>query len=197
MKEFSIPMAIVDFIPVILYFLATNIVAKDLKHKMSTAQSVLYRVGTLMVVAAGGLKALYKLLYAAGVGDFQWMSNQMFSNQAFGFLIAGITLTTVVMGKKRKTVNGFIPTMALVGIMVVGLGASNASLAFVSSKMKKGSALACFVVSFFLCMMMGYLSSKNFDKAYMNWAAEGINILGQALLFLGCIILRKAGLEKF
>ena len=197
MKEFSIPMALVDFIPVILYFLATNIVAKDLKHRMSGLQSALYRVGTLMVVIAGALKALYKLLYAFGAGDFEWMSNQFFSNQALGFLIAGVTLTTVVMGKKRNRVNGFIPTMALVGLMVVGLGAANASLASVASKLRKGSALTCFVVSFFLCMMMGYLSSKSFDQAYMNWAAEGINVLGQALLYLGCRILRKAGLSKF
>ena len=198
MKEFSIPMALVDFIPVILYFLATNIVAKDLKHRMSKISLIFYRIGTLMVVVACTLKALYKLLYAAGVGDFQWMSDQMFSNQAIGFLIAGIVLCTAVTGKKqRNRVNGFLPTMALVGIMVVGLGASNASLAYVSSKMTKGGALACFIISFFLCMMMGYLSSKNFDKAYMNWAAEGINILGQGLLYIGCRILRKAGLEKF
>ena len=198
MKEFSIPMAIVDFIPVILYFLATNIVAKDLKHRMSKFQSVLYRVGTLLVVIAGALKALYKLLYAAGLGDFEWMSNQFFSNQALGFLIAGVTLTTVVIGKKNKNrINGFIPTMALVGLMVVGLAAANASLASVAAKLKKSSALVCFIVSFFLCMGMGYLSSKNFDQAYMNWAAEGINVLGQALLFLGCRILRKAGLAKY
>ena len=197
MKEFSIPMAVIDFVPVVLYFLATNIVAKDLKHRMSKVQSVLYRVGTLMVVIACSLKALYKLLYAAGVGDFQWMSDQMFSNQAVGFLIAGITLTTVVMGRKKNRLNGFLPTMALVGIMVVGLGASNASLSYVASKMKKGGALTCFVIAFFLCMMMGYLSSKDFDQEYMNWIAEGINILGQGLLYIGCRILRKAGLAKY
>ena len=197
MKEFSIPMAIVDFIPVILYFLATNIVAKDLRHRMSSINRVLYRIGTLMVVIAGSLKALYKLLYAAGVGDFQWMSNQMFSNQAIGFLVAGVILCSAVVGKKNKRVNGFIPTMALVGIMVVGLAASNASLSYVASKMKKGGALACFIISFFLCMMMGYLSPKSFDQAYMNWAAEGINIVGQGLLYLGCRILHKAGLSKF
>ena len=198
MKEYSIAMALVDFIPVVLYLLATCIVAKDLRHRMNGLQAVLYRVGTLMVFAAGALKALYKLLYAAGVGDFQWMSNQFFTNQALGFLIAGVTLTTVVIGKKKKNkAYGFIPTMALVGLMVVGLGAANASLASVASKMKKGGAMTCFIVSFFLCMMMGYLSSKSFDQAYMHWAAEGINIVGQGLLYLGCRILHKAGLSKF
>jgi hypothetical protein len=125
------------------------------------------------------------------------MSDQMFSNQAVGFLIAGITLTTVVMGRKKNRLNGFLPTMALVGIMVVGLGASNASLSYVASKMKKGGALTCFVIAFFLCMMMGYLSSKDFDQTYMNWVAEGINVLGQSLLYIGCRILRKAGLAKY
>ncbi len=197
MKEFSILMALVDYIPVILYFLATNMAAKDLKHRMNTVQSVSFRIGTLMVAVAGALKATYKLIYALGLGDIEWMSNQFFANQAIGFLIAGIAMAIVAMSKRQKRINGFIPTMALVGIMVVGLCATDASLAYFAAKLKKGNALACFIISFFLCMAMGYMSSRSFDQAYMNWAAEGINIVGQGLLYLGCIILHKAGLKEY
>ena len=76
--------------------------------------------------------------------------------------------------------------MALVGIMVIGLGAMDASLCFLANKAKKRTALICFIVSFFLCLGMGYLSSKDFDQAFMNWLAQGINICGQGLLYLGC-----------
>ena len=167
MKEFSIPMALFDYIPVVLFFLGTDMVARDLKHAMNSFTHTAFRAGTLLVVLAGALKATYKLLYAAGVGDFVWMSNQFFSNQAFGFLIAGIALT-LFTSRSKGVVHAFLPTMALVGIMVVGLGAMNASLANIASKMKKKSAMGCFIVSFFLCMCMGYLSSRNFEQAYMN-----------------------------
>ena len=43
---------------------------------------------------------------------------------------------------------------------------------------------------------MGYLASKDFDKAFMNWVAQGINVLGQFLLYLGAQILHKDGLKE-
>ena len=89
-----------------------------------------------------------------------------------------------------------IPVMALVGIMVAGLAALDASLCFLAAKLKKRSALVLFIVSFFLCLGMGYLSSKNFEKASMNWIAEGVNAVGQLAFLAGCEILHEAGLDK-
>ena len=43
---------------------------------------------------------------------------------------------------------------------------------------------------------MGYLSSKDFTEASMNWIAEGVNVVGQGCFLWGAISLRKAGLEK-
>ena len=158
--------------------------------KQRNGKSLLFLTGAGLVIAAGFLKATYKLLYAAGVGDFTWMSAQFFSNQAFGFLLAGIAMAlTAVKGNRTYA---FLPTMALVGIMVVGLGALDAGLCFLANKAKKRSALICFIVSFFLCLGMGYLSSKDFDKAFMNWVAQGINTAGQLLLYIGVRILHKA-----
>jgi len=197
MKEFSVPMALVDYIPVVLFLLGTNLIAKDFKHAMSTVTYWLFRIGSLMVFIAGFLKASYKLLYALNVGNFEWMSRQMFSNQAIGFLLAGIGLAIAVIKPRKNTTYAILPTMALVGMMVVGLGAMNASLAFIAAKMKKRSALVCFIVSFFFSVCMGYLSTKNFDKAFMNWVAQGVNVVGQLLLFVGCKTLHDAGLKDY
>lgn len=41
---------------------------------------------------------------------------------------------------------------------------------------------------------MGYLSSRNFDNAAMNWIAEGVNTVGQGALFVGAVLLHKNGL---
>ena len=146
-----------------------------------------------MVTAAGALKATYKLLYVLNIADIAWMSEQMFPNQAFGFLLAGIGLTIGVTSLKGKTLAVF-PTMALVGIMIIGLAAMDASLCSLASKLKKRSALVCFIVSFFLILGMGYLSSNDFTHASMNWIAQGVNIAGQLLLYIGCHQLHNAGL---
>lgn len=197
MKQFTVPMALVDFIPVILFLLAVLIVYKDLKGRISSLSLSLFTGGTAMVTAAGFLKALYKLLYALNVGDFAWMSGQFFANQAFGFLLAGVGLMLAVRSQGQPYAYAIVPTMALVGIMVLGLGAMDAALCFMASKLKDRKGLILIVVSFFLSLMMGYLSSRNFDQAYMNWMAEGINLAGQLCLYLGCVSLHNSGLAKY
>ena len=57
-------------------------------------------IGIGLAGTAGLFKAVYKLLYAAGAGDYDWMSRQFFANQAFGFLLLGIALTVYVMRRK-------------------------------------------------------------------------------------------------
>ena len=164
MKEFSIPMALVDYIPVVLFCLSMLTVLKDLRNKADKPSLILIALGAVMVTCAGGLKATYKLLYAAGIGDFPWMSRQMFSNQAIGFLLAGSGILMYLRKFNRTRVNAILPTGALIGIMVIGLGAMCAGLASLASKLRKNNALFCFVGSFFLSLAMGYLSSKDFDR---------------------------------
>ena len=186
-------MSLVDYIPVILFLLGGRIIGKDLKNKMSRVSYIIFATGFQLVVIAGAFKATYKLLYALGVGEFSWMSNQFFTNQALGFLLAGVGLMMYVLKPKAYS---FLPTMALVGLMIIGVAAMDAALCYLANKMKKRNALVCFIVSFFLVLGMGYLSSKDFDQAFMNWAAQIVNIGGQGLFYLGVRILDKAGLKN-
>ena len=225
MKEYSIPMAVFDLLPVVFFIAGTMTIAGDMKQKMTLPSRILFVGGSWIVGAAGLLKALCKLAYSTGLGDPAWMSRQFFYNQAFGFLLAGVGLTLAVTRLDKAQVGGAdssgsgsnsdgadsgssgsgsgklysivpIPVMALVGMMVAGLAALDASLCFLAAKLKKRSALVLFIVSFFLCLGMGYLSSKNFEKASMNWIAEGINAVGQLAFLAGCGILHEAGLDK-
>ena len=195
MKEFSIPMALTDYIPVLFFAMGSFILLKDLKGKMNLVSDLLFGTGSLMVSAAGFFKATYKLLYASRIGDFSWMSDHFFELQSIGFLLAGTGLMIFVSAKENRAYS-FLPTMALVGIMVVGLGAMDAALCFLANKMKKRRALVFFILSFFFCLMMGYLSSRDFDKAFMNWIAQAINIIGQGFFLAGTCILHKAGLGE-
>ena len=192
MKEFSIPMALVDYIPVLFFGLGVKIIAGELYKDKKKGLGLCFLIGAGMVILAGFFKATYKLLYALGIGDFAWMSNQFFANQAFGFLLAGIAVALTAV--KADKAYAFLPVMALVGIMIIGLGALDAGLCYLASKAKKRGALVCFIVSFFLCLGMGYLSSKDFDQAFMNWVAQLINVCGQGLFYLGARQLKNAGL---
>lgn len=73
----------------------------------------------------------------------------------------------------------------------------NIGLSIIAARMKKPAAAVCFVLSLIFSLCMGYLSSKDFSAAYMNWVAQGVNILGQGTLLIGAYILHKAGLADF
>ncbi len=203
MKEFTVPMALVDFIPVALFALATIILMRDLYNKMSKGAFALFAAGTIDVVCAGALKALHKLLYAAGVCDFQPLSAMFFPVQSIGFLLAGIGVIAMLVHKQISSTAAFaaVPpvfsgTFVFVGLMVTGVGLIDAALCVLSVKLKKPWLIALFVVAFVCLLAMGYLSSKNFEQASMNWIAEGVNVVGQAALLIGVWLLHKNGLAE-
>jgi hypothetical protein len=43
---------------------------------------------------------------------------------------------------------------------------------------------------------MGYLSSRDFAEASMNWIAEGVNVVGQGSMLAGAYLLHKSGLSE-
>lgn len=205
MNEFSVAMALVDYIPVALFAAAAVLLQRDLYNKMSKGAFALFAAGTINVFCAGLLKATWKLLYAAGVCDFRALDEMFFPVQSIGFLLAGLgVLAMVCFRQKEERVYTaaaapavFSGTFLFVGLMVAGLGCMNGGLCAVALKMKKPAAVVLFIITFVCCMGMGYLSSQDFAKASMNWIAEGINVVGQGALLAGALMLHKAGLKEF
>lgn len=203
MKDFSVSMALVDYIPVIFFTVASVILMRDLYNKMSKGAFALFAAGTINVTAAGALKATYKLLYATGICDFEALNAMFFPVQSIGFLLAGIGILAMLCHKQKSIILPavappvFKGTFVFVGLMVAGLGIMDAALAILSAKLKKPWLIAVFVLSFICSLCMGYLSSKDFEKASMNWIAEGVNIIGQGSFLLGSVLLHKSGLSEF
>lgn len=200
MKEFSVPMALVDFVPVIFFTIAAIMLQRDLYNKMSKGAFALFAAGTLDIICAGFAKALYKLLYASNTCDFQPLNSMFFPVQSIGFLLAGIGIIAMLLHRQGEmAVYSAAPvffsgTCLFVGFMCLGLSFMYVVLGILAVKLKKPLLIIVFVISFLCSLAMGYLSSKNFDRAIFNWIAQGINILGQGLLLYGAIALRKAGL---
>ena len=153
--EFSVPMALVDYIPVAFFAIAAVILMRDLYHLMSKGAFAIFSAGLLNVIIAGTLKATYKLLYAAGICDFAAMNDMFFPVQSIGFLLAGLgILAMVCCNQKEKTAMLavapplFKGTFLFVGLMVAGLGMIDTVLCILSVKVKKPWLIAVFVFSF-------------------------------------------------
>jgi hypothetical protein len=199
--DFTIEMALVDYIPVICFAIGAVILMRDLYNKMSKGAFALFSAGTIMITLAGALKATWKLLYAAGVCDFEALNNMFFPTQSIGFLLAGIGILAMLVYNQGETKLRSVPpvfsgTFVFVGLMVAGLGVMDTVLCILAAKLKKPWLIAIFVLSFVCSLGMGYLSSKDFTEAAMNWIAEGVNVVGQGSFIAGAYLLHKNGLAE-
>ncbi len=200
--EFTVPMALVDYIPVVAFLITSIVLLDSLYGKMSKLAYSLFSAGMISVTFAGFMKATYKLLYALGACDFSSLNAMFMPVQSIGFLLAGVgMILTVTKLNKNAALMAAVPpvfkgTFVFVGAMVAGLALVVASLCVLSVKLKKGWITVLFICSFICLLGMGYLSSQDFTQAAMNWVAQSVNIVGQAFLLGGTLLLKKAGLKE-
>ena len=187
----TVPMALMDFVPVLLFGAAWLILYKDLKNKLDLCSGVLLPLGAGLVFLAGFLKATWKMQKALGVPAVELFNKMMFPTQSVGFLLMAVGMLALMYGK-RKSARSL--TMVWVMLTVLGNLGASAGLVWIASKVKK-AAVPLFIVAFVCSMMMGYLSSRDFAQASMHWIAQSVNTLGQALLLVGALLVHKAGLS--
>lgn len=199
MYNFTIPMALMDFVPVLFFGYAAALLQQDLYNKMTKGSFALFAAGTVNIFAAGLLKAVWKLLYAAGICDFHALNTMFLPVQSLGFLLAGIGIIWMLIGKKQTALAVAPPLFSgsfiFIMMMVLGLGSICTVLSILAVKMKKKSAMILFILSFLASMGMGAMSGQDSTQAWVNWTEQSINCLGQGLLLAGVIILDKHGLK--
>ena len=193
---FTVPMALADFVPVILFGISAVLLMRGLYNKMSKGTSTCLGVGSCVAFLAGFLKALYKLLIALGVGAFEVLNDIFLPLQSSGLLLTGLAIVLMLALRKKAALMAPL-TGGFIGMMVLGLGGMCAGLSVIAAKMKKKALIAVFVLCFFCYMGMGYLAAKKDGSAASNWIEQGVNTLGQILLLLGVSTLDKAGLREF
>ena len=200
MYEFTVPMALADFVPVFLFGVSGVLMQRDLYNKMPKYAFACFAAGVVNIFMAGFLKALWKLLYAMGVCDFHVLNTMFLPTQSLGFLLAGLGIL-IMMGQRKKVMLAAAPplfsgTFLFVGMMVLGLGAICGSLAVLAVRMKKKALVPVFFLCFLCYMSMGYLASRDSASVAMNWIEQGVNTLGQVLLLWGVLSLHRAGLRE-
>ena len=187
----TVPMALMDFVPVLLFGAAWVILYRDLKNKLNLCSGILLPLGAGLVFLAGFLKATWKMQKALGVPAVELFNKMMFPTQSVGFLLMAVGMLALMYGKRRSARS---LTMVWVMLTVLGNLGASAGLVWIASKVKK-AAVPLFIVAFVCSMMMGYLSSRDFAQASMHWIAQSVNTLGQALLLVGSLLVHKAGLS--
>lgn len=202
MYNFSIPMALMDFVPVFFFGVTAFLLLGDLYNKMTKPAYALFSAGCINVFLAGFCKALWKLLYAANICNFAALEEMFMPVNSIGLLFVGISLILMVCQKKKSAVFSAAPvaltsSMPFIMMMVVGLGGMCASLSVLSVKMKKAKTMILFILSFVCAMAMGYMSSQDSTQAWVNWAEQSINTVSQLCLMLGTLALHKANLKDW
>lgn len=201
MYRFTIPMALMDFVPVLFFGYAAALLQQDLYGKMRKSHFALFAAGTINIFAAGFLKALWKLLYAAGICDFSALNTMFLPVQSIGFLLAGLGTVLMMTSRKRVMLAAAPPVFSgsaiFIVMMVLGLGSICTVLSIIAAKMKKKAAMILFIAAFLCSMGMGAMSGQDTTQAWVNWVEQGINCVGQGLLLGGVLILHRAGLKEF
>lgn len=201
MYNFTIPMALMDFVPVLCFGYAAALLQRDLYDKMGKSHFALFAAGTINIFAAGFLKALWKLLYAANICDFAALNTMFLPVQSIGFLLAGMGIVGMMTSRKKAMLAVAPPlfsgSVIFILMMVLGLGSICTCLSILAVKMKKKGAMVLFILAFLCSMGMGAMSGQDSTQAWVNWAEQTINCVGQGLLMLGVIALDKAGLKEF
>ena len=199
--EFSVPMALVNFIPVFLFGISAVLMQRDLYSKMPKYAFACLAAGGVDAFLAGFLKALWKLLYALGVCDFRVLNTIFLPIQSLGLLLTGLGII-LMLTRRRQAALAVAPplftgTFVFIAMMILGLSAICGGLSVIAVKMKKKALIPVFVLCFLCYMAMGYLASRDGSSAAVNWAEQGVNCLGQSLLLGGMCVLHRAGLREY
>lgn len=201
MYHFTIPMALMDFVPVLFFGYAAALLQRDLYDKMRKSHFALFAAGTINIFTAGLLKAVWKLLYAAGICDFHALNTMFLPVQSIGFLLAGLGIVLMMTSRKKIMLAAAPPVFSgsviFILMMVLGLGSICTVLSILAVKMKKKGTMILFIAAFLCSMGMGAMSGQDSTQAWVNWTEQGINCVGQGLLMWGVIILDRAGLKEF
>lgn len=193
-------MAIVDFIPVLLFFISTLYLQKDFYPLMKKYVFAMLAAGSYLVLISGIYKATWKMLMAGKVCNYKALNISFFPMQAPGFLLVFISMLLYVLDMHKSTkllpvaiIPVYSSNLLFIIGQAIGCGGMQICLMIIAKKRKQLAAALYFAVSFIAMLFMGYLGSK-FDNSFkMNWIAQINNIISQVSLLIGIKIMHKAG----
>lgn len=205
--EFNLPMAFVDTIPVIIYFIANLKMLKCCYNKMSMAQFSLVSCGTIMLFCGATCKIIWKFLYALKICNYTTLSECFFPMQSFAFFMLAFSLSGMLRNSKKEkniTLYSAVPvvTTHMPFIMVTFLSTIYMTAELIRISLKLNKKAIWFIVLYFagtvgqagISSMTNNMAVEN--AAMFHWIAEGVHILTQTMFLITAIIFEKSGFAE-
>ena len=201
MYNFTVPMGLMDYLPVLFFGITAVILLRDLHSRMTPGVYALLSAGSVNVFLAGFCKATWKLLYAANICDFVVLEKMFLPVNSLGLLFVGISLILMLCAKRKTPLLSVAPvaftgSLPFIMMMVLGLGGMCVSLSIAAARMKRWLAVILLILSFVCAMGMGFMSGQDSSLAWVNWAEQSINCVSQGLLLWAVWILHRHGLKN-
>ncbi len=212
-----------DLIPVIFFLLGSIILLRALYHKMVKGCYCLLAAGSIMIVSAGSLKALHKILMGIARIDYIILDKQFTPTQSIGFFLLFLALLGMFTAKNKDNIKPeklsvfALPTLLFflaqegetplgdsglpaftnlwpfLIMMIFGAAGFLVLLVIVSVKMHTKIEPILFSLSLIFMIGMGYLSTKRTFEG--AWMQISCNVVYQLTFFLGCFLLKRHHLE--
>lgn len=205
--------ALYDLAPITLFLIGSVILLRCLYNKMVKGNYALFAAGSIMVFAAGFLKAMHKLIIGISGYSYNILDRQFTSTQSIGFALMFVALIGMFTPYNKKytkvSVCVFLPlaliaslvetgdlpeytnTLPFIVLMIVGAAGTLVMLMLIAIKRKDVLSAVLFGAAIVFMVGMGYLSTRK-GWTY-NWIAISINVVYQGLFMLACIRLQKKG----
>lgn len=196
-ETYPLALALFDFVPVAFFLIGAIFLVRISMHICGLHCGRLAILGSLLIFLGGFLKAIWKLLFTIGVGDFQLLSESQFPLVAPGFLILLIAVIMMARSDRETRSNKpspmllmatwkipFLIVMTLTSMGVQGI------LTYVSFQRNAKLAAIGFIVAFLGLVGMGALASGEQTLA-RQWIEQSVNTVGQLGFMVGSILLHQ------
>lgn len=201
--EYSVALAVEDFVPCILATAALVVLVQALRHRVPGTFPVTV-VGALLISVGGFGKATWKLLVATGCWEYPILEQLLFPCISFGFAAMAWAMLSAHKGR-AVTAWPFaaFPVAAAVGALLMGenfplliaaavaatfFGVTAAVAAFGAGKKSVGWLFVIYVLG---TNILPPLGAQPNQTAEVQWAEQLTNSAVQLCFLLGCLWLRE------
>lgn len=205
---YTVPLALVDFLPVIFSFLGCLVLARMVAREQPRAARWAYLAAVL--IGLGGLcKSTWKLLVAAAEVDIAWLDGMLFVLMGPGFLLLAWAVLSVRKGRLAMwwpyavlgalAVIGAVAvqsTAPMLGITALGSMAVSFYAVLMGWSRRDWLVMALFSFSILVALVLVPLGSPSREQTIaLQWFEETTNTLGQLAFLLGALRLAAGRLR--
>ena len=188
MNEYSLGLCVLDFLPNLAFLVGSVFLVRLAMLRTDRTCQIATIAGAALVFLGGTLKAVWKLLYATGVGDYALLSELQFPLHAPGFFLLLVGVICLARQERKARHAGLvgmavwkIPLLAVMTICSLGVQGILSYLAF---RRRAYVAGALYVMAIVCMLSMAGMASAD-QGIGQQWFEESINSAGQIAFAVG------------